>query len=159
QARGRPRARGARGGGGSPRVSQRTRTSVNRGHLTSVTSGQLTSALTSADMYLAPREYPDPKAVEEGQAIRAALDAWDRGESWPERTPEHPPPAAPIVGGGSDAVPPTAVTTTVPQPAATELARGASRPIEWFDGIFEQPGLTAEDVAVASYLWRCAGKK
>src|SRR5262249_34109818 len=46
QARGRPRGRGARGGGGSPRVSQRTRTSVNRGHLTSVISGQLTSALT-----------------------------------------------------------------------------------------------------------------
>src|SRR5215831_166198 len=63
---------------GSPRVSQETRTSVNRGHLPSVFSGRLTSALTAARGLTSPPQgigrEPPQHAVVENHTQRGQVD-------------------------------------------------------------------------------------
>lgn len=53
---------------------------------------------------------------------------------------------------------PTPVPASEPMPTPATPSGPPSKPIKWFDGLFEHPGLTVYDVAVGSYLYRRAGK-
>jgi len=44
----------------------------------------------------------------------------------------------------------------MPTPFAQIVAEPPSKPISWFDGLYEHPGLKASDVLVSSYLFRRA---
>src|ERR1700730_8916608 len=82
-------------------------------------------------------------AVKKAQALRNQLETLEVGEP---------------AGSATEAVA-AGIEPQVASPAITKFGDGATRPIQWFDRIFEQEGLNTADVAVASYLWRRAGKR